>query len=73
MKTLKKLQADEHAAVRDYGAKAAALDKKGDQAGAKKIRHIQKEEKHHAAELGVLIRKRGQHTAAQHPAVEGEE
>ena len=71
-KSLKKLRQDEKAAVKEYGAKAAEVSKKGDKVAAKKIKHIQGEEKEHARELTVLIRKRGSHSATQHPVTEEE-
>ena len=49
-KTIPSLIADEHQAVKDYGAKAKEVSAPA----AKVIRHIQGEEKHHARELSKL-------------------
>jgi len=49
-KTIQSLIADEHKAVKDYGAKAKEVSAPA----AKIIRHIQGEEKHHARELSRI-------------------
>ena len=55
-KSISSLIADEHQAVKDYGAKAKQVSAPA----AKVIRHIQGEEKHHAKELNrVRAMKRG--------------
>ena len=71
-KSLKKLRQSEHAAVKEYGAKAAESKRAGRPAESKGLRHIQREEKEHGRELGVMIRKRGQRSGTK-PKLEDED
>jgi rubrerythrin len=52
MPPLKKLLADEHAAVKDYGT---AINNAKTPKEAEALRHIRSEEKHHAEELKGLM------------------